>query len=56
MGHIIKTDEDYNYLCTLVNEINENGFDKVTVESILRRLLPKDEDGDFLIYYNIRQL
>ena len=55
MGHIIITDEDYNYLCTLVNEINENGFDKITVESILRRLLPKDKDGDFLIYYNIRQ-
>lgn len=54
MGHIIKTEEDYNYLCTLVNEINENSFDKGTVESVLRRLLPKDCEGDFLIDYNIR--
>ena len=28
MGHIIKTDEDYNYLCTLVKEIKRYVLEK----------------------------
>lgn len=55
MGHIIKTEEDNNYLCGLVKDIYENGFDKNKIETVLVKLLPRDDNGDLLIDYYIRE-
>ena len=54
MGHIIKTQEDYEYLCDLVNDIYINGFDKGQAEAALERIMPRDENGRLLINYNVR--
>lgn len=55
MGHIVHSEDDYNYLKNLVFEIKDNDFDKDKVIQILGRILPKDENGNLLIKYNVRE-
>ena len=55
MGHIIKTQEDFTYLCDLVKDIYINGFDKKQAETALERIMPRDDNGKLLINYNVRQ-
>lgn len=55
MGHIIRTQEDYEYLCDLVNDIYINGFDKQQAEAALEKIMPRDESGKLLINYRVRE-
>ena len=55
MGHIVKSEEDSKYLCELVFDIKDNGFNKEKVESILERIMPRDEDNKLLVRYNVSE-
>ena len=53
MGNIVRSEEDSKYLCSLVYDIKDNGFDKVKIESILDRIMPRDKDGNMLLRYRV---
>lgn len=53
MGNIVHNEEDSKYLCDLVYDIKENGFDKEKIESILERIMPRDKDGNMLLKYRV---
>ena len=53
MGNIVRSEEDSKYLCSLVYDIKDNGFDKEKIESILDRIMPRDKDGNMLLRYRV---
>ena len=53
MGHIVHSEEDSKYLCDLVYDIKDNGFDKEKIESILERIMPRDKEGNMLLKYRV---
>ena len=53
MANLVLIEEVSTYLCGLVYDIKENGFDKEKVESILRRIMSRDENGDIFLKYRV---
>ena len=47
-------EENINYLANLVDDILNNGYDKSKIESILNNLMAKDDKGDLLLRYIVR--
>ena len=55
MGNIVKNEEDSNYLCQLVLDIKDNGFDANKIIGVLERLLPRDSNGKLLIKHRVTE-
>lgn len=53
MGNIVHSEEDSKYLCSLVYDIKDSGFDKQKIESVLERIMPRDKDGNMLLKYRV---
>lgn len=53
MGNVIRNTLEYDYLCKLVLDIRDNGFDKEKLENILENILPRDKDGNMLLKYRV---
>ena len=55
MKNVVKSDEDFLYLCSLIYDIRDSGFDNNKLACILERLLPRDANGNLLIKYRISE-
>lgn len=55
MGHVVKSEDDSKYLCRLVFDIKDNGFNKEKVESIFERIIPRDNNDELLVRYNVTE-
>lgn len=55
MGHIITDDSDISYYSELVYDIKDNGISIEKIENIIDKMIPRDEEGNLLVRYIVRQ-